>query len=174
VPFQHNEEYCQVFQWLRRWFESVNRLIGSTLIVTTISSYTFKITVTIAHVTSHAMSSNSSSGHSALALELRNSSEVNSHSCILSYPLDTDEAQKTQIYCCATQTKQKRSDVITVSPVHWCADCFLGTSYKHSSYCCVTLSEKVFIAPFPSCKHYNIKTVHHFTRDLSCQEARSS
>jgi hypothetical protein len=46
--------------------------------------------------------------------------------------------------------------VITISPVHWLADCCLATSYKHSSYCCVTLSEKVFIAPFPSYTRYNI------------------
>jgi hypothetical protein len=35
--------------------------IRSSLLVTTISSYTLKITVTIAHVTSHTKSSNSSS-----------------------------------------------------------------------------------------------------------------
>jgi hypothetical protein len=67
---------------------------GSLLIVTTISSYTLKITVTIAQVTSHSMSFNSS-GHTALTLELRNSSEFNSSSRILSYPLGTDHAQKT-------------------------------------------------------------------------------
>jgi hypothetical protein len=57
----------------------VNRFIGSSLVVTTISSYTLKITVTIAHVTSHTKFSNSS-GHSVVPLELRNSSEVNSES----------------------------------------------------------------------------------------------
>jgi hypothetical protein len=62
-----------VFQWLRRRFGLVNRFIGSSLVVTTISSYTLKITVTIAHVTSHNKSSNSSSGHTAVPLELRNS-----------------------------------------------------------------------------------------------------
>jgi hypothetical protein len=71
----------------------VNLFIGSSLVVTTISSYTLKITVTIAHVTSHTKSS---SGHIAVPLELRNSSEVNSHSRILLHPLDTDHAPKTQ------------------------------------------------------------------------------
>jgi hypothetical protein len=54
----------------------MNRFVWSSLVVTTISSYTLKITVTIAHVTSHIKSS----GHTLLLLELRNSSEVNSHS----------------------------------------------------------------------------------------------
>jgi hypothetical protein len=148
--------YCQVFPWLRRGFELVNRFIGSYLVVTTISSYTLKITVTIAHVTSHTNSSDSSSGHTALPLELRNSSEVNSHACILSYPLGTDHAQKTQFYCCVAQTTQRTSRVITISPVHWLADCSLATSYKHSSYCFVNLSEKVFMAPLPNYTLYNI------------------
>jgi hypothetical protein len=132
----------------------VNRFFGSSLVVTTISSYTFKITVTIEHVTSHTKSSKSS-GHTAVPLELRNSSEVNSHSRILPYPLGTDHAQKTQFYCCVAQTTQKRNHVIIISPAHWLADCCLATSYKHSSYCCVTLGEKVFIAPFPSYTRYN-------------------
>jgi hypothetical protein len=68
--------YCHVFQWLRREFGLVNRFIGSSLVVNTISSYTLKITVTIAHVTSHTKSTNASSGHAAVPLELRNSSEV--------------------------------------------------------------------------------------------------
>jgi hypothetical protein len=55
----------------------VNRFIGSSLVVTTITSYTPKITVTTAHVTSHTKSSDSSSGHNAVPLELRNSSPVN-------------------------------------------------------------------------------------------------
>jgi hypothetical protein len=54
----------------------VNRFIGSSLVVTTISSYTLKITVTTEPVMSHTESSNSSSGHTAVPLELRNSSEV--------------------------------------------------------------------------------------------------
>jgi hypothetical protein len=54
-------------------------IIGSSLVLTTISSYTLKITVTIAHVTSHTKSSNCSSGHTAVPLELGNSSEVNFH-----------------------------------------------------------------------------------------------
>jgi hypothetical protein len=119
-------------------FGLVNRFIGSSIVVTTISSYTLKITVTIAHVTSHEESSNSSSGQAAVPLELRNSSsEVNSHSRILSHPLGTDHTQKTQFYCRVAQTIQKTSHVITISPVHWLADCCLETSYKHSSYCCV-------------------------------------
>jgi hypothetical protein len=76
--------YCHVSQWQRRRFGFVNQFIGSSLVVTKISSYTLKITVTIAHVTSHSKSPNSSSGHPALPLELRNSSEVNSDIHILS------------------------------------------------------------------------------------------
>jgi hypothetical protein len=69
-----SSKYCHVSQWLRRGFGLVNRFIGSSLVVATISSYTLKTTVTIAHVTSHTKSSNSSSGHTAVPLELRNSS----------------------------------------------------------------------------------------------------
>jgi hypothetical protein len=141
-----------VFQWLRRGFGLVNRFIGSSVAVTTISSYTLKITVTVAYVTSRTKSSNSSSGH-AVFLELRNSSEVNSRSLILSHPLGTDHAQKTQFYCCVAQITQKTSHVITILPVHWHAECYLETSYKHSSYCCVTLSE-VFTAPLPTYTRY--------------------
>jgi hypothetical protein len=126
----------------RHGFGLVNQFIGSSLVVTTISSYTLKITATIAHVTSHTKSSNSSYSRTAVSLELRNLSEVNSHSNIFSYPLGTDHAQKTQFYCCVAQTTQKTCYVITISPVHWRADCCLATSYKY----CVTLSE-VFIAP---------------------------
>jgi hypothetical protein len=133
-----------VIQWLRRGFGLVNRFVGSSLVVITISSYTLKITVTIAHITSHTKPSNSSSGHTAVPLELQNSSEVNSHSRILSYPLGTDHAQKTQFYCCVAQTTQKTSHVITISSVHWRVDRCLATSYKHSSYC------YVFILPLPS------------------------
>jgi hypothetical protein len=148
--------YCHVFQWLRRGFGSVNRFIGSSLVVTTIISYTLKFTVTTAHVTSHTKSSDSSSRHAAVHLELRNSSEVNSHSRILSYPLGTDHAQKTQFYCCVAQTTQETSHVRTISPVHWLADSCLATRYKHASYCCLTLGEKVFIAPLPSYRRYTI------------------
>jgi hypothetical protein len=133
----------------------VNRFIGSALAVTTISSYTLKITVTIAHVTSHTMSSNSSSGHTAVPLELRKSSDVNSHCRILLYLLCTGHAQKIQFYCCVEQTTQKTIHVIAISPVHWRADCCLTTSYKHSSSCCVILSE-VFIASLPGYTRYNI------------------
>jgi hypothetical protein len=140
----HLKKYCHVFQWLRRGFRLVNRFVGSSLVVTTISSYTLKITVTIAHVTSHTKSSNSSSGHTAVPLELRSSREVNSHSRILSYPLGTDNAQKTQLYCCVAQTTQESSHAITISPVHWRAECCLATSYNHSSYCCVRVSRSVY------------------------------
>jgi hypothetical protein len=40
---------CHMSQWLRRGFGLVNRFIGSSLVVTTISSYTLQITATIAH-----------------------------------------------------------------------------------------------------------------------------
>jgi hypothetical protein len=110
--------YCHVFHWLRRGFGLVNRFIGSSLVVITISSYTLKIAVTIVHMTSHTKSSNSSSGHTAVPLELQNSSEVNSHSRMLSYPLGTDHTQKTQFYCCVAQTAQKTSHAIHISPVH--------------------------------------------------------
>jgi hypothetical protein len=116
------------------------RFIGSSLVVTTISSYTLKITVTITYVTSHTKSSNSSSGHTAVPLELRNSSEVNSHSRILSYPLYTGH------HVCVAQTTQKTSHVINISPVYWIAVYCLTTSYKHSSYCCVRVSRGVYRA----------------------------
>jgi hypothetical protein len=41
--------YCHVYQWLKRGFGLMNRFIGSSLVVTTISFYTLKVTVTIAH-----------------------------------------------------------------------------------------------------------------------------
>jgi hypothetical protein len=85
---------------------------------------------------------------------------VNSHSHIFSYPLGTDHAQKTQFYYCVAQTTQKTSHAITISPVHWRADYCLTTSYKHSSYCYVTLSE-VFIAPLPSSTRYNMCIMAH-------------
>jgi hypothetical protein len=132
--------YCHVSQWLRRGFGLVNRFIGSSLVVTTNNYNTLKIIVTIAHVTSHRKSSNSSFGHTAVPLELRKSTEVNSHSRIFSYPLGTDHAQKTQFYCCVAQTPQKTSHVIAISPLHWRAVCCLATSYKHSSVCCVRVS----------------------------------
>jgi hypothetical protein len=65
--------YCNVFQWLRRGFGLVKCFIGSSLVITKISSYILKITVTTAHVTSHTKSN--SSGHTAVPLELRNSSQ---------------------------------------------------------------------------------------------------
>jgi hypothetical protein len=42
-----------VFQLLRFGFVFMNLFIGSLLVVTTFSSYTLRITVTVAHVTSH-------------------------------------------------------------------------------------------------------------------------
>jgi hypothetical protein len=99
----------------------MNRFTGSSLVATSMSSYTLKITVSIVHVTSHTKFSDSSSEHTVVPLELRNSSEVNSHSCILSYPLGTVHAQKIQFYCCVAQTTQKISNMITISPVHWVA-----------------------------------------------------
>jgi hypothetical protein len=42
------DEYCHVYTWLWRGFWLVNLLIGSSLVVTTISSYSLKITVIIA------------------------------------------------------------------------------------------------------------------------------
>jgi hypothetical protein len=140
--------YFHVFQWLRRGFGLVNRFIGSSLVVLTVSSYSLKITVTITLVTSNTKSSNSSSGPIAVPLNLRNSSEINSHSRILSYHLGTDHTQKTQFYCGVAQITQKISNVIIISPVHWRTDCCLATWCKYSSYYCVTLSE-VFIAPLP-------------------------
>jgi hypothetical protein len=125
-------KYCHVFQWLRRGFGLVNRFIGSSLVVITISSYTLKVTVTTAHVISHTKFSNSSS---AVPLELRNSNEVNSHSRVLSYPLGTEHAEKTQsLYRCMAQTTLETSHVTAISPVHWRAGCCLATSCKHSSY----------------------------------------
>jgi hypothetical protein len=124
-------KHCHVFQWLRRGFRLVNQFIGSSLVVTAITSYTLEITVIIAHVKSHTSSSNSSPDHTAFPLELRNTSEVNSHSRIISYLLGTDQPHKTQFYCCVTQTTQKTSHVIAISPVHWRADGCLATSYKY-------------------------------------------
>jgi hypothetical protein len=124
-------------------FGLVNQFIGSSLVVTTIMSYTLKMTLTIGHVMSHIESSNSSLDHIALPLEFHNSSEVSFHSHILSYPLSMDHTQKTQFYCCVAQTTQKTSHVIAISPVHWHADCCLVTSYKHSSSCCVHVLQGV-------------------------------
>jgi hypothetical protein len=65
------------------------------------------------------MSSNSSSGHIAVPLELWNSSEVNSQSRILSYPLGTDHTQKTQLYLLhsAYHTENKLRDNYLASPL---------------------------------------------------------
>jgi hypothetical protein len=135
-------------QWLRRGFGLVNRFTGPSLVVTTISSYTLKITVTIAHVTSHVKSSNSSSGNTSLPLELWKSSEVNSHSRILISSRHGPRTENTVLllHSANPQTTQKTSHVITISSAHWRADCCLATSYKHSSYCCVRVSWGVYRA----------------------------
>jgi hypothetical protein len=96
--------------------------IGESVYWILTSFYTLKIIVTIAHVTSHTKSSNSSSGHNAVPLELWNSREVNSRSRILSYPLGTDHAQKTQFYCCVAQTTQRnksRDNYLASSLARW-------------------------------------------------------
>jgi hypothetical protein len=109
---------CHVLQGLRRGSGLVNRFIGSSLVVTTISYYTLKIAVTIAHVTSHTKPYNSFSGHTAVPLELQNSSEVNSHSCILSYHLGTNYAQKTVLLLrSADHTENKSRDNYLASPL---------------------------------------------------------
>jgi hypothetical protein len=38
----------------------------------------------------------------------------------------------------------EKSQVIAISPVHWRTDCCLTTSYKHSSYCCVRISQGAY------------------------------
>jgi hypothetical protein len=53
----YTKKYSHISQWIRRGFGLVNLFTGSSLVVTTISSYTLKITLTIAHVTSHTKSS---------------------------------------------------------------------------------------------------------------------
>jgi hypothetical protein len=107
--------YCRVFQWLRRGIGLVNRLIGSSLVVTTISSYTLKITVTIAHITSPTESSNSSSGHTAVPF----GTQVKSIPIpVFSHILSARTTHREQFYCCVAQTTQKTSHVIS-PPVHW-------------------------------------------------------
>jgi hypothetical protein len=128
----------------KTWVWIGESVYWSSLVVTTSSSYTLEITVTISRITSHTKSSNSSSGHTAVPLELRNSREVNSHSRILSHPLGTDHSQKTQFYCYLAQTTQKTSHGITDSLVHWRADCCLATGYKHSFCCCVRVTRGVY------------------------------
>jgi hypothetical protein len=77
--------------------------------------------------------------------------EINSQCRILLYPPCTDHAQKTQFHCCVAQTMQETSHVITISPVHWRADCYLATCYKHSSYCCMRVSRDVYRAAAWQC-----------------------
>jgi hypothetical protein len=142
-----------VFQWLRTWVWIAESVYW---IFTIISSYTLKITETIAHVTSHTNSSNSSAGNTAVPLEIWNSSEYIFHSRVLSYPLGTDNAQKTVLLLrrADLHTENKSRDNCFASLL--ARQCCLATRYKHSPYCCVTLSEKVFIAPLPSYTRYNI------------------
>jgi hypothetical protein len=128
----------RVSQWLRRGSGSVNRFIGSPLVVTTISSYTLTITVTIAHVTSHTKSSSSSSLGTS---ELKRSHFPFPYS--LASSRHGPRTENTDV-CCVAQTTQKTSHMITISPVHWRADCYLATRYKHSSYCCVRVERGVF------------------------------
>jgi hypothetical protein len=78
-----------------------------------------------------------------------------------SYPLGTDNAQKTQFYCCTAQTTQKESHLITIFACPLRLDCCQATSYKHLSYCCVNLSE-VFIAPLLSYTRYNMYVCAYF------------
>jgi hypothetical protein len=88
-----------VFQELRRRFWLVDRFIGPSLVVTTISYYILKIIVSIAHVTSHTKSSNSSSDHTAVPLELRNSSEVNSQVKVSQGHITTDGQSVSKSWC---------------------------------------------------------------------------
>jgi hypothetical protein len=121
VSTQINEnwiEYCRVYGWLRRGFGLVNRFIRSLLVSTVISSYTLKISVTITHVTSYTKSSTSSRGYYAVPLELRDSSEVNSHSRILSYPLHGRRTKiRVPLLRSADHTENKSRDNYLASPL---------------------------------------------------------
>jgi hypothetical protein len=136
--------YCHVFQWLRRRLGLLNRFIGFSLVVTTISSCTLEITVTIAHVTSHNKSSNSSSGHTAVPLELQNPSHFPFPYSFISFWHRPRTENTVLLLRSADHTEA--SHMITVSPVHWRADCCLATNCKHSSYCCVWVSRGVYRA----------------------------
>jgi hypothetical protein len=48
------------------------------------------------------------------------------------------------------------------------ARCCLATSYKHSSYCYVTLSEKVFIVSLPIYTRYIIRVYIYIYIHISC------
>jgi hypothetical protein len=84
------------------------------------------------------------------------------------YLLGTDHARKSQFYCCVAQTTQKKSHVLTISPVHCLADCCLATSYKHSSYCWVRVLRSVYRAVAWQCVdmseyiifNFHIHTMH--------------
>jgi hypothetical protein len=86
---------------------------------------------------------------------------------VFSHILCTWTMHRKQFYCCLAQTTLKTSCVIAISPIHLCPDCCLTMSYKHSHYCCVTLSEKVCIVLLPSYTRYDISylgphTYHYF------------
>jgi hypothetical protein len=72
------------------------------------------------------------------------------------YKLSARTKHRKHFHCRVSQTTQKTSHVIAISPDHWRADSCLATSYNHSSYCCVHLSEKFFMAPLPIYTCYNI------------------
>jgi hypothetical protein len=143
-----------MFHWLWHGFWLVNQFIGSSLVVTTISSYTLKITVTIAHVTTHTKSSNSS-GHTAVPFELRNSSQFPFPYSLIS----SRHGPRTENTVLLLRRAQKTSHVITISPVHWRADCCLATCYKHSSYRYVTLSEKMGLQ-WNCSNHFSVVFLH--------------
>jgi hypothetical protein len=55
----------------------------------------------------------------------------------------TDKAENAVLLLrSADHTENKSRD--SISPVHWRADCYLVTSHKHSSYCCVRASRGVY------------------------------
>jgi hypothetical protein len=120
----------------------MNRFIGSSLVVTTISSYNLKIAVTTAHVTSHTKSSNYSSVHTVFSLEHQNSSQVKSHSRSLSYPLGTDPAENPAFivetclprHCNATVVARPVADNFVSGPQFpW-----LWIFLKTFRFCCTT------------------------------------
>jgi hypothetical protein len=141
---------CRVSQWLRRGFGLVNRFIGSSLVVTTISSYTHKITVTIAH---HQPTSNSSTTNFLWLSPTENFSARTPRKI----PSTIVEDAYLHLLLLSTghvadHIENESRDSYLASPL---AGCCLATSYKHSSYCCFRLSE-VFIAPLPSYTRYII------------------
>jgi hypothetical protein len=149
-----------MFQWLRRGFRLVNRFIESSLVITTISSYTLKITVTIANVTSHTKSSNSSSGHTAVPLDLQNSIPIPVFSHIISAWTTTQKTAPLLLHGTG-HIENKSCDSYLASPFR-CVDCCLAMSYKHSSYCWWPQVRRLFIAPFPRYTCYNVLHLSQF------------